>query len=967
MRRHSCWLVATVVLLTASLAAAAPVVFWASDPVRPGETVLLRGAGFGAQPTLEVARLADGPAGQPTAKAAALPAGAARVAALQPNPLSVRFTLPATLKPGLCVYRLTGDGGKVTGLLNPPTLWWAQGDQGPGASPGGELRLFGKNLSWGAGVPVVVRLQGPKTVTLAASGDAYAARVAIPRDLPAGSYQAFLHAGRGGSAGWSQPLKVPVTKPAVWPKTVYNVKDFGADGSGQRDDTAALQAALDKAGETGGGVVYLPRGRYQASATLTIPRFTVLRGERTDLACIFWPDVATPPKTWLTGTNSFGLEDLTLYCSNYTTFLAGDRTGPDAGDVFLRRLRVRANIYRGHMEPQEVDRRYREGLKVGFGGGYWLVALGGRNLEVSNCDLYSSSCVLSLTQPRGARITNNILGSGRWGGGGVFGGDGVIMEGNQYVGCDLMSWGAAGGLGYGNLQHVYLAKNSFALEHGGDREPITSDASGEVYSGLLAGADASSVTLPQPPKDTSARFLGAALYVVSGKGEGQWRAIAGFDGSRILVDRPWEVIPDDTSYVAVTFLLRQWLLLDNDFTDTGMAIQLYGAALEHICAGNKSTRTAGYHNFGMNYHGIQPSWYVQWLDNEILEGNIYSADHDNHRRQGDAHLGTYGLIGPQWKLPIVVGTIMRRNRLRNNASIVLGTELPNGKVTAGTRTDPLVVDSVVENNTIENANVGVYLFQTTRDTYLQGNRFRNVVLPLWDEALILQGEAARRKELLSGTGPLGAWDFSKAVTDGAGLIRSIPDTTGHGFEAGSTGVKLVDGRRGKAGQFDGQAYLQVNEPGLFNLQSVTVSLWIKPETVQGRHGLIGKRFLGTAAPYILSLWDGGLEFEGNDSEGKWSFNFRSPVCATAGEWQHVAAVVAEGKGVTLYRDGQVVGEKQNALGHTYNGEPLIIGREAWGGLPNQQDPPSFFKGLIEDVKVWPRALTADEVKAEAGR
>ena len=28
--------------------------------------------------------------------------------------------------------------------------------------------------------------------------------------------------------------------------------------------------------------------------------------------------------------------------------------------------------------------------------------------------------------------------------------------------------------------------NSFALEHGGDREPITSDASGEVYHGLIA-------------------------------------------------------------------------------------------------------------------------------------------------------------------------------------------------------------------------------------------------------------------------------------------------------------------------------------------------------------------------------------------------------------------------------------------------------------------------------------------------
>jgi hypothetical protein len=217
-----------------------------------------------------------------------------------------------------------------------------------------------------------------------------------------------------------------------------------------------------------------------------------------------------PPKSLLTGTNSFGIEDLTLYCSNYRTFLSADTRGPDAGDVFLRRVRVRANVYRGHLDPAEVDRRYREGVKVGFGGGYWLAVLGGRNIEVTDCDLYSASCVLSLTEPRGARIERNTLGSGRWGGSGVFGGDGIIVENNRYIGCDLMSWGAVGGLGYGNLSHVYIGHNSFFMENGGDREPITSDAPGGIYSGPAAGADAASITLPQPARDTGPRWIGAA-------------------------------------------------------------------------------------------------------------------------------------------------------------------------------------------------------------------------------------------------------------------------------------------------------------------------------------------------------------------------------------------------------------------------------------------------------------------------
>jgi hypothetical protein len=370
----------------------------------------------------------------------------------------------------------------------------------------------------------------------------------------------------------------------------------------------------------------------------------------------------------------------------------------------------------------------------------------------------------------------------------------------------------------------------------------------------------------------------------------------------------------------------------------------------------------------MNYNGIQPSWFVQWLDNEILEGNIYRADHDNWRLSGDAHIGVYGLIGPQWRLPIVLGTIIRRNHLRNNASIVLGTELPGGKVTPSLRTDPLVTDVVVEKNTIENSNVGVYLFQTTRGVLMAGNEFKNVGLEVWDEAGVLKGDEARRKRLLASVGPIAAWDFDKAVANPAGVVSRVPDATGNGFDAGSSNVHLsAEGRKGKAGQFAGDGYLTVDDAAAFNLQNVTVSLWIKPETVQGRHGLLGKRFAATAAPFILSLWDGGLEFEGTDTDGKWSFNFRSSPAVKAGEWQHVAAVVEEGKGVTVYRDGEVVGHQDNPGQHAFNGEPLVIGREAWCGLNNQQDPPVFFKGLMSEVKVWARALTPDEVKTEAAR
>lgn len=46
------------------------------------------------------------------------------------------------------------------------------------------------------------------------------------------------------------------------PVTHFNVRDFGATGNGTRLDTDAINAAINKAAEAGGGTVYFPAGEY---------------------------------------------------------------------------------------------------------------------------------------------------------------------------------------------------------------------------------------------------------------------------------------------------------------------------------------------------------------------------------------------------------------------------------------------------------------------------------------------------------------------------------------------------------------------------------------------------------------------------------------------------------------------------------------------------------------------------------
>ena len=58
----------------------------------------------------------------------------------------------------------------------------------------------------------------------------------------------------------------------------WNVRDFGAVGDGQADDTAPFQKALDTAAQAGGGTVHAPRGNYLFRGHLNVPATVTLAG-----------------------------------------------------------------------------------------------------------------------------------------------------------------------------------------------------------------------------------------------------------------------------------------------------------------------------------------------------------------------------------------------------------------------------------------------------------------------------------------------------------------------------------------------------------------------------------------------------------------------------------------------------------------------------------------------------------------
>jgi hypothetical protein len=236
----------------------------------------------------------------------------------------------------------------------------------------------------------------------------------------------------------------------------------------------------------------------------------------------------------------------------------------------------------------------------------------------------------------------------------------------------------------------------------------------------------------------------------------------------------------------------------------------------------------------------------------------------------------------------------------------------------------------------------------------------------YEFAVVKEAEAmaagAKQVAVITGADPrkpIMAWDFEK------GDAVRVPDVTGNGFDADCVGtVAYAPGRAGRALKLDGKSYLQVNGATAFNPQSFTICAWINPEKTNVRRGIVVKRIGNSAAPFVFGISDGALRFEGLGTGGTfWPFNFSGPAIA-AGKWSHVAVTFEGSKRIVLYVNGAVAATKDITESPTSNNEPICIGREAWGGEDGQGSP-AYFRGMIEDVRIWKRALNPDEVAREA--
>jgi hypothetical protein len=710
MNRKCVVILAMLQFVAIGSASAQPTIFWFNDPVGPDETVLVTGADLNEVRSATVARIDDE---QSTSKAGQ----ETSVEILQANPLSLKFVIPKEFRPGIYRFTLTHAQGTLTGRVNLPTIYWAQGDLGEAAAPGGWIQVFGRNIIRQPARAQLMLLPdsgGAPVATNLTKGDMWRGAFRVPDQLPIGQYKLRLSNGDGGHGEWvdAGEMKVRAADPEL--SQSFDVRAYGAIGDGKVDSTRAIKAAIDAASQGGGGIVYFPRGRYLVSDTLVIPPHIRIQGERIDLVNLVWPDFASPPTALLQGTSHFSIENVTIYASNHLHvvsggFVFGNTQAPDAGDIAIRHVRIRASAFRGLMEPDATVQRMNDFHRTFPDAAPDTIRLSGNRIEVSDCDILGSGHSLRLFKATNTVVADNILNNGRYGSYSILGSHQVIFENNLVTAADLQATG--GGIStlskyVSASENIFIGGNTFKAIYGLDREAMTSDGPGGYYFGHAESTSSDGLALLDAPDPYPATpdWAGAIVMVVNGRGAGQYGRVAAFKSQpprmSITLDRTLQVPLDGTSEITVAQAQQNYLIIDNSFEDTGVAAQSYGTALGHVIAGNRSNRTSGFAAVGLDYNHFQPSWQIQILNNHILEGNVYRAGPDRNVFSNEALIFVRAnqTAAKPGRPPLVQAVVIRGNLLDQDAHI---------QIQGFSAASPGVRDIIVEANSTGPSRVGL--------------------------------------------------------------------------------------------------------------------------------------------------------------------------------------------------------------------------------------------------------------------
>jgi hypothetical protein len=244
------------------------------------------------------------------------------------------------------------------------------------------------------------------------------------------------------------------------------------------------------------------------------------------------------------------------------------------------------------------------------------------------------------------------------------------------------------------------------------------------------------------------------------------------------------------------------------------------------------------------------------------------------------------------------------------------------------------------------------------DTYIAPNGAHTLTAVARDAAGNTTTAVAVVVTVANGTGLVGYW----ALDEGMGTLVTT-DSSGNGHTGTLVkGPTWTIGKLGSALAFDGLThYVNVPSTPVLNAYPLTVAVWMKTASAAGVRGIVNK--------YVASSYNGYQLFLSNGNLCAWyirdsaNYVYDGSGCTfnlpgyNDNLWHHIAYVV-NASGSKLYVDGV----QKGSLGWTGTAGPQTTTQPIHlGHYPGALGAAEYFPGVLDDVRIYKRALSATEV------
>ena len=476
----------------------------------------------------------------------------------------------------------------------------------------------------------------------------YKSEYLLPDDMPAGEYEIRVHTGTGGAFGWSEPMRLTIVESMDliewgmnrWRMDIRHARPFSMEGvmvemidaalgNGLCDATDALQGAIDRVAAAGGGMVVLPAGTYGIRRTLHLRPGVVLRGSgigATTIRVVFggeleryWPPVKyatrkngamrwaadweplmrpynNTPLVWIE--TRAGMECLKLEGGTGAVYLTlvGSTTDEPSRSVFFNEVEFDHTGEYGVYEHGDYNTPFTGVVCVGHN----------EDFTMFRCRLYCAATLTMLpaknirthlvanhfeVTPRHA--TNNVFLGGTY--------RSVICENTFKNGKRTL-------MSQQGFSHNYVFENqsmNVSRCTNADEEYMSEFGFSE-WTGYAQAIGPDSIAAAEdlagrPLLHCDRGTLGGnfdeyewMLVIVQGRGLGQYRHVKAVEGNRLILDRPWDVTPDETTFFNLVIGTEHNIWVQNNaMFGNGASLFLWMVGIENIIAGHQILLSAG--------------------------------------------------------------------------------------------------------------------------------------------------------------------------------------------------------------------------------------------------------------------------------------------------------------------------------------------------------------------------------------